>query len=125
MSQFKALARRGLFKIWDINLHIYKQKFGCEDLHTIKNVFWKDFCVFSFHLKSGYHHVDIFSDHWKYFAFSWEFGEGQTRYYLFTVLPFGLSSAPFIFNKLLTLETHWMSQGIATARFFISGGQDK
>ena len=53
--------------------------------------------------------------------FSWEFGEGQTRYFLFTVLPLGLSSAPFIFTKLLKLETHWMSQGIATAIFLDDG----
>ena len=53
-----------------INLHLYKQKFRCEDLHTIKNVFAKDFFVFSFDLKSGYHHIDIFPDHRKYLAFS-------------------------------------------------------
>ena len=37
--------------------HVYKQKFNCENLHTIKNTFAKGFFVFSFDLKSGYHHV--------------------------------------------------------------------
>ena len=55
-----------------VNLHIYKQKFRCEDLHTIKNVCSKDFFVFSFDLKSGYHHVDIFHDHRKCLALSWD-----------------------------------------------------
>ena len=105
-----------------INLHIYKHKFRCEDLHTIKNVFSKDFFVFSFDLKSGYHHVGIFPDHQKYLAFSWDFGKGHARYFQFTVLPFGLSSAPFIFTKLLIpLETHWRSQGIPRAIFFDDG----
>ena len=66
--------KRLILDLRHINLHIYKQKFRCEDLHAIKNVFSKDFFVFSFDLntdlKSGYHHVDIFSDHRKYLAFS-------------------------------------------------------
>ena len=105
-----------------INLHVYKQKFKCENLHTIKNTFAKDFFVFSFDLKSGYHHVDIFPDHRKYLAFSWEFVPGRTRFFQFTVLPFGLSSAPYIFTTLLKpLETHWRAQGIPIAIFFDDG----
>ena len=96
--------KRLILDLNHINFHIYKQKFRCEDLHTIKNVFSKEFFVFSFDLKSGYHHLDIFPDHRKYLAFSWDFGEGHTRYIQFTVLPFGLSSAPFIFNKLLRVS---------------------
>ena len=44
--------------------------------------------LFSFDLKSGYHHVDIAKEHWKYLEFSW-----GSCYYVFTVLPFGLASA--------------------------------
>ena len=84
-----------------VNLHIYRQKFRCEDLHTVKNVFSKGFFVFSYDLKSGYHHVDIFRDHRKYLALSWDFGKGHTRYYQLTVLSFGLSSAPFIFYQVV------------------------
>ena len=51
--------KRLILDLRHINLHIYKQKFRCENLHTIKSS--KDFFVFSFDLKSGYHHVDIFS----------------------------------------------------------------
>lgn len=114
--------KRLILDLRHINLHLYKQKFRCEDLHTIKNVFAKDFFVFSFDLKSGYHHVDIFPDHRKYLAFSWDFGKGHTRYFQFTVLLFGLSSAPFIFTKLLKpLITNWRSQGIPIAIFFDDG----
>ena len=66
--------------------------------------------------------MDIFPEHRKYLAFSWDFGAGCTRYFQFTVLPFGLSSAPFIFTKLLKpLETRWRSQGIPIAIFFDGG----
>ena len=77
---------------------------------------------FPFDLKSGYHHVDIFPDYRKYLAFSWDFGNGHTRYFQFTVLPFGISSAPYIFTKLLKpLETHWRAHGIPIAIFFDDG----
>ena len=102
--------------------HVYKQKFKCEGLHTIRSAFYKEYFVFSFDLKSGYHHIDIFPDHRRYLAFSWDFGSGHTRYFQFTALPFGLSSAPFIFTKLLKpLEAHWRAQGIPIAIFFDDG----
>ena len=41
--------KRLILVLRHINLHIYKPKFRCEDLHTIKNVFFKGlFFVFSF-----------------------------------------------------------------------------
>ena len=39
-------------------------------------------------------HIDIAEEHRKYLGFSW-----QKRYYVFTVLPFGLSTACYIFYK--------------------------
>ena len=66
--------------------------------------------------------MDLFPDHWKYLAFSWDFGRGHTRYFQFAVLPFGLSSVLYIFTKLLKpLETHWRAQGIPIAIFFNDG----
>ena len=43
--------------------------------------------------------MDIFPDHRKYLAFSWDFGDGHT------VLPVGLSGAPFRF--LPSCKNHW------------------
>ena len=83
----------------------------------------KTILFFSFDLKSGYHHVDIFPDHRKFLAFSWHFGTNCVRYFQFTVLPFGLSSAPFIFTKLIKpLEAFWRLQGIPIAIFFFDDG---
>ena len=61
----------------------------------------KGFFLFKFDLKSGYHHVEIFPDPRKYLVFSWDSGDGVVKYFQFTVLPFGLSSAPYLFTKLL------------------------
>ena len=48
-----------------------------------------------FDLKSGYHHVGIYPDHQAFLGFVWKFpGVLSFRYFVFTVLTFGLSSAP-------------------------------
>ena len=64
--------------------------------------------MFSFDLKSGYHHVDIAEVHQKYLGFSW-----GDKFYVFTVLPFGLSTACYIFTKILCpLVCYWCELGI-------------
>ena len=42
-----------------LNRYLWKQKFKYEDLRTAMLLFEKDDYLFSFDLKSGYHHVDI------------------------------------------------------------------
>jgi len=65
-----------------------------------------------FDLKSGYHHLDIFEVHQAYLGFAWEL-QGKTRYFVFTVLPFGLSSACYAFTKpLRPLIGYWRGQGL-------------
>ena len=56
--------------------------------------------VFKFDLKSGYHHISIYKSHWKYLGFAWNVG-GEPRYYVFTVLPFGLATACYTFTKVV------------------------
>ena len=68
--------------------------------------------MFSFDLKKGYHHIDIFSEHTQYLSFAWDFGGGVVRYFSFQVLPFGLSSVPYIFTKCIRpLVKHWRERG--------------
>ena len=79
--------------------------------------------TFSFDLKSGYHHVEIFEGHQTYLGFSWKHSSSnQVKFYVFIVLPFGLSSAPHVFTKILKpLEKHWRHQGICVAVFLDDG----
>ena len=51
-------------------------------------VFDKGFHLFKFDLMSGFHHMEIFHAHQKFLTFQ------------LCVLPLGLSSAPFVFNKV-------------------------
>lgn len=95
-----------------VNKCIWKEKFKCEDWRTLIPYLAKGGFLFNFDLKSGYHHVEIFPEHLKYLGFSWVF-EGVTKYFCFSVLPFGLSSAPYIFTKLLRpLVKYWRFNGV-------------
>ena len=73
--------------------------------------------MFSFDLKSGYYHVEIFEGHQTYLGFSWKHSNSsQMEFYVFTVLPFGLSSAPHVFTNILKPpEKHWRHRGICVA----------
>ena len=76
---------------------------------------------FTFDLKSGYHHVEIFPDHRQYLGFSWRFDFG-VKYFVFSVLPFGLSSAPYIFTKLVrALVGYWRGLGRRVVMFLDDG----
>ena len=72
--------------------------------------------MFSFDLKSGYYHIGIHRNT-KLTSDS-----GDEIFYIYTFLPFGLSTAPYVFSKLLEqLEKHWRLQGICMAIFLDSG----
>ena len=104
-----------------VNSFLRVQKFKYEDLRIFKEIFKLGDWFFKFDYKSGYHHVDIFPQHWQYLAFSW--GKGtQRRLFVFTVLPFGLATAPYVFTKIQkALLKHWRSEGIRIFTYLDDG----
>jgi hypothetical protein len=72
------------------------------DLRHVNQCLWKEKIKFEDWrlLISGYHHIDIFPEHQTYLGFSWVFN-GIKKYFCFSVLPFGLSTAPYVFTKVL------------------------
>lgn len=114
--------QRLILDLRHVNSFIFKQKFKCEDLSVAIQIFDLGFHLFKFDLKSGYHHIEIFAAHRKFLTFAWDFGTGSFRYFQFCVLPFGLSSAPFIFTKMFKpLLKSWRSRGIPIAIFLDEG----
>ena len=84
-------------------------------------MFQKGDYLFSFDLKSGYHHVDIYEPHRKYLGFSWVL-QGVTQFYVFAVLPFGLATACYAFTKLLRpLIKYWRGQGLRALLYLDDG----
>ena len=104
-----------------LNQYLHVLSFKYEDLRTAALMFEVDEYLFKFDLKSGYHHVDIHPDHQKYLGFQWE-ANGKVDFYTFTVLPFGLSTACYLFTKLMRpLIRHWRGRGLKAIIYLDDG----
>ena len=106
-----------------VNKFLHKMHVKYEDWKTAISYFGRGAYMFYFDLKSEYHHLEIFEGHQTYLGFSWKHSiSSLVKFYVFTVLPFGLSSAPHVFTKILKpLEKHWRYQGICVFVFLDDG----
>ena len=68
--------KRLILDLRHVNLYVFKRKFRYEDASVALQIFSKGFFLFKFDLKFSHHHAEIFPDHRKYLAFSWDFGDG-------------------------------------------------
>ncbi|XP_062603797.1 uncharacterized protein LOC134265592 [Saccostrea cucullata] len=111
-----------------INPHLHKFKFRYEDAITAKEMLKIGDFMFTFDLKSAYHHLEICEEHRQYLGFSWK-ENGKVSYFVFNVLPFGISTAGYIFSKVLrepvkclrsegTKIITYLDDGIAAGRNF-------
>ena len=104
-----------------VNQHLRSCKFKYEDVRTAADLFHKGDWFFKFDYSSGYHHLEIFPGHTPFLGFSWRV-DGHCKFYKFTVLPFGLSTGPYLFTKVQrTLTKHWRSQGICIFTYLDDG----
>ena len=98
-------------------------KFKYEDIRTACDLFSKSDWFFKFDYTSGYHHVKIYPEHTTFLGCSLN---GHLLYFKFTVLPFGLASAPFMFTKIQkVLVSHWRKQGIRIFTYLDDGAGAK
>ena len=85
-------------------------------------MFEQDDYFVSFDFKSGYHHIDIHPEHQKFLGFKWKFSNGVTRFFMFTVLPFGSAPACYAFTKdTRPLVKKWRSLGIKSIIYLDDG----
>ena len=104
-----------------VNQHLRVSKFKYEDIRTACDLFSKGDWFFKFDYTSGYHHVEIHPEHTTFLGCSWSIN-GKQIYLKFTVLPFGLASAPFVFTKIQrVLVSHWRRQGIRIFTYLDDG----
>ena len=101
-------------------LHLFKIKF--EDMKVAEAMFDKCSYIFTFDLKSAYHHIDICESHSTYLGFSWQHCDGSVRYYVYRSLPFGASVSGHIFSKTLRVPIkYWRSLGYRIVMFLDDG----
>lgn len=95
----KNTVKRLILDLRYVNSFLRVSKFKYEDIRTVRDLFKLGDWFFKFDYKSGYHHVDILPSHQKFLGFSWIM-DGRKKWFMFSVLPFGLASAPFVFTKI-------------------------
>ena len=89
-------SQRPVVNLKPLNTFVKKIHFKMEGVHMIKELLRKDDWMVSIDLKDTYLSVPVTPIHRKYLRFNWR---GQI--YEFQCLPFGLSSAPRTFTKVL------------------------
>ena len=100
-----------------VNPHLFKFKHKFEDANTSRFLFTAGDYIFSFDLKSAYHHIEIHKLSREYLGFHW-----MGKYYVFNVLPFGISTAGYIFSKVMRqVVKFWRSKGIRIVMYLDDG----
>ena len=87
---------RMIIDLSQVNEFVDKFHFKMDHLNVALEMVDKDVFMTSIDLKDAYYSVPIWEAHRKYLSFQWE-----DKIFQFQVLPFGLSSAPRVFTKIL------------------------
>ncbi|MEW8544359.1 MAG: reverse transcriptase domain-containing protein [Candidatus Thiodiazotropha sp.] len=112
VSQQSSGKKRLILDLRIVNQHIWKQSVKYDDLKIALSYLQKGFHMIKFDITSAYHFIEIFPPHTEFLGFSWTDKDGKRRYYKFLVLPFGLSSACYLFSKITRpLVAKWRGEG--------------
>ena len=93
--------------IWDgrhVNRNLRKRKFKMETLQREgRSLFERSHYGGTADISSAYHHVEMAESAHPFLGFEW-----QGVFYCFEVLPFGLSSAPWLFTTIMSHSTRFI-----------------
>ena len=87
---------RMIIDLSNVNEYVCKTHFKMDHLEVALDLVDENMFFSSIDLKDAYYSIPIWEGHRKYLTFQWE-----DSFYQFNVLPFGLSSAPRVFTKVL------------------------
>nr|CDJ98099.1 RNA-directed DNA polymerase (reverse transcriptase) domain containing protein [Haemonchus contortus] len=100
-----------------LNRYVTKEHVKFDDMEKVRHLLPRGGFMTSFDLRKGYHHIRIAERSQQFLGFEWD-----GNIYRFTVLPFGLSSAPHIFTKMLRrLVKKWRGEGKGVAIYLDDG----
>ncbi len=101
----------------EINASVTVPKFRYEDVSSLQHVVESHDFMITWDFKNGFHHVPIHTDFQDYLGIC-----HRGRYYVWTVLPFGLNVSPYYFQKVTrTAITYLRSEGLKVASYVDDG----
>ena len=96
-----------------VNQSIICPTFSQEGIQTVTDIIQEGDKIISIDLENGFHHVPVQFCDQKYLGFRW-----KNRYFVWTVLAFGIKCAPYYFNKVLRPVVCFLREnGIRNALF--------
>ncbi len=87
---------RLILDLKQLNLSVKTPKFSLPTIKQILPSIYQDTWMCSLDLKNAYYHLPIHKEHRKYLVF-----RVDQKLFQFNVLPFGLTSAPYLFTRML------------------------
>jgi hypothetical protein len=84
--------------LWDgryVNMFCRNIPFQMDSVSKVADVAWKGAYMFKVDHKTGYLHIPLHRDSWKFFGVCW-----KQVYYVITVLPFGASFSPLVYHSV-------------------------
>ena len=87
---------RFILNLKRFNSFVKTEHFRLEDIRTVTKILGKNMFMATIDLKDAYYTIPIHDSHRKFLRF---FHKG--RFFEFVCLPFGLTSAPFVFTKIM------------------------
>ena len=104
-----------------LNSFVSVPRFKYEDVKDGINYFRKDYYLFKWDLRDGYHQISIHPDFQKYLGFRIHH-EGKEVFCQYKVSPFGLKDMPYLYTKIFrVLVRHWRSIGLSTIKYLDDG----
>ena len=96
---------RPIIDLRELNKFVHSEHFKMEGIHLIQMLLQEGDWMVKLDLKDAYYAILIDHSHRKYLAFQFQ---GVT--YQFDCLPFGLTSAPRVFTKIMKPAIAWLRQ---------------
>ena len=87
---------RLIFDARPVNEHLFLESFKYENINTARDILVPGGYLFQFDVKSAYPHIRVHHEHWGVLGVEW-----KGRFFVYTVLPFGLATAPLVFSKVM------------------------